>query len=61
MIALYVHMALYAYLTLKAGPDYLGTPLGYVAGAAGSYVLSRIALRNAGSWYDRAEKFAVWG
>ena len=52
-------MAFYAYLTLKAGPDYLGTPLGYVAGAAGSYLLYQQFV--AGSWYDRAEKFAVWG
>lgn len=32
-------MAFYAYLTLKAGPEYLGTPQGYVAGAVASYAL----------------------
>ena len=32
-------MAFYAYLTLKVGPDYLGTPNGYLAGAAVSYAL----------------------
>lgn len=32
-------MAFYAYLTLKLGPDYLGTPQGYIAGAAASYAL----------------------
>ncbi len=32
-------MAFYAYVTLKLGPDYLGKPQGYVAGAAASYAL----------------------
>jgi hypothetical protein len=32
-------MAFYGYLTLYAGPRYLGTPQGYIAGAAASYAL----------------------
>ena len=32
-------MAFYAYLTMRAGPQYFGEPIGYVAGAAGSYAL----------------------
>ena len=32
-------MAFYAYLTMKLGPEYFGTPNGYVIGALGSYAL----------------------
>ena len=32
-------MAFYAYLTFVAGPKYIGTPAGYVAGAGASYAL----------------------
>jgi len=32
-------MAFYAYLTLKAAPDRLGVPEGYIVGAAASYAL----------------------
>ena len=39
-------MAFYTYLTLKLGPDYFGTPMGYVAGAAGSYALWQVVGRD---------------
>ena len=32
-------MAFYGYLTFKAGPDYLGKPVGYLVGAGVSYAL----------------------
>jgi len=32
-------MAFYAYLTFQLGPQYLGEPQGYLAGAAASYAL----------------------
>ena len=32
-------MAFYGYLTFKAGPDYLGTPNGQLAGGLASYAL----------------------
>jgi len=39
-------MAFYAYLTVKAGPDYFGTPSGYIAGAVASYALYETVGRN---------------
>ena len=39
-------MAFYAYLTLQVGPQYLGTPNGYIAGAAVSYGLYEVVGRE---------------
>ena len=39
-------MTFYAYLTFKLGPDYLGTPNGYIAGAAGSFALYQTVGRD---------------